>query len=427
MSKILLQSVKIIDTSSPYHGQVKDILIENNQISQIDNNIQVADCEIVTGQNLHVSIGWFDMRVAANDPGFEHKETLASTCAAAAAGGFTEIAVLPNTKPALDSKDTLGYIQQATRHQLVKVHTIAAVTKNCEGNDFTEMIDLTHAGAVAFSDGVHPLHNTHIALKSLQYLQPLNRVLMNRPSDAHLSIFGQMNEGISSTMLGMRGLPNIAEELMVMRDLKLLEYLDIESNLPALHFSTISTAEAVAHIRAAKAKGLKVSCDIAAHQIAFDDTALAGFDTNLKVEPPFRTQTDIAALWEGLADGTIDAVVSDHSPQDEESKNIEFDLADFGIVGLETAFAVLNSNNKNLLISDLIAKLTTNPRTILRITQPSIAENNVANLTIFDPTLVWTFTKSISKSKNSPFFGQTFIGKAIAVVNQGKIFSQFSI
>jgi len=415
---LLIRSVKIIDARSPYNGQTKDILVEKGVITRIDDRIEAINTEILTGENWHISPGWVDMRVSAHDPGHEHKEDLTTTCEAAMAGGFTEIAVLPNTKPALDSKDTLIYVKHKARGQAVNVHPIGAVTKSCEGKDFTEMIDLTRAGAAAFSDGIHAIHNTHIFLKSLQYLQQVNRVLMNRPEDFDLTVFGQMNEGESSTLLGMRGIPKVAEELMIMRDLKLLDYMGVKSTTPLLHFSTISTATAVDLIRKAKAEGLPVSCDIAAHQIAFDDTVLGEFDTNYKVNPPFRAAEDIVALWEGLADGTIDAVVSDHNPQDEESKNLEFDLAEFGIIGLETAFALLNTYNNSLSISQLIDKFTHQPRTILRLPENVISEGAAANLTIFDPTLEWVFSETRSKSKNSPFFGKHLKGKAIYVLNR---------
>ncbi|MCU0340194.1 MAG: dihydroorotase [Spirosomaceae bacterium] len=417
----LLRSFKIVDSQSPYNGQVKDILIENGRIAQIGDALDAPQAEVVSGENWHVSPGWVDMRVHAHDPGHEHKEDLTSACAAAAAGGFTDIAILPNTSPTLDSKDTLTYVRQKMRGHAVKVHPIGAVTKQCEGKDFTEMIDLTHAGAVAFSDGLHAIHNTHILLKSLQYLQQVNRVLMNRPEDHDLTVYGQMNEGEISTLLGMRGMPDMAEELMLMRDLKLLEYAlsgqKRSFDAPALHFSTISTAAAVRLVREAKAKGLPVSCDVAAHQIALDDSALVNFETHFKVNPPFRSQADIAALWEGLADGTIDAIVSDHQPHDEESKNLEFDLADFGITGLETAFSVVNSHNSALSLNQLIDKFTHRPRQILRLPPQTIEVGAVACLTVFDPTLEWTFDKSLSKSKNSPFFGQTFRGKAVMILN----------
>lgn len=419
---MLIRSVKIVDSQSPFHHQTKDVWIENGVIRQIGDALSVANTEVLTGSNWHLSPGWIDMRTTTGDPGLEHKEDLQSVCAAAAAGGFTEIAILPNTEPALDSKDTVGYVQRSTQQNLVQVHAIAAVTKQCEGKDFTEMIDLTHAGAVAFSDGTHPIQNTHIFLKSLQYLQPLNRVLINRAEDLQLTAYGQMNEGISSTLLGMRGMPAVAEEIMLMRDLKLLEYLNVTSELPILHFSTISTATSVQLIREAKAKGLPISCDVAAHQMVFDDAVLSGFDSNYKVNPPFRSAQDQAALWQGLADGTIDAVVSDHSPHEEEAKNLEFDLAAFGITGLETAFALLCTYGEDALsLSQTIDKITHAPRRILRLSDITIEEGNAANLTIFDPSQTWTFTKTRSKSKNSPFFGKTLTGKPLYVINRGLV------
>ncbi len=417
--QLLIRAARVIDNYSPYNGQIKDILIKNSIIIEIGDGLTAADIPVYEANNLHISAGWVDIRVSAHDPGSEHKEDLHTASRAAAAGGFTEIAILPNTNPALDSKDTIGYVQRIGQGALVKIHAVGAVTKKCLGVDFTEMIDLSHAGAVAFSDGTQPIQNTHILLKTLQYLQPLNRVLMNRAEDAQLAVFGQINEGITSTMLGLRGLPTIAEELAIMRDLKLLEYVDAKTDRPLLHFSTISTAESVALIREAKRKGLPVSCDVAAHQMAFDDSIMTGFDTNYKVIPPFRSQTDIAALWNGLADGTIDAVVSDHLPQDEEAKNLEFDLAEFGIIGLETVFCLLLNNDNQLTLNQIIEKLTHAPRHILRLPALTIKEGAVANLTLFDPTLSWQYDRTNSKSKNSPFLNKTLTGKVLGVVNNG--------
>ncbi|MCU0325632.1 MAG: dihydroorotase [Spirosomaceae bacterium] len=417
--QILLKAVKIIDKSSEFNLQAKDILIENGIIKQISDNIYADNAQIIEGDNLHVSAGWIDMRVSPKDPGYESKEDLSSLCNAAAAGGFTEIVTLPNTKPTVQTKESIAYYKQFSRGQLVEIYPTAAVTKNCEGKDFTEMLDLHHAGAVAFTDGEHPLWNADILLKTLQYLYPINGLLMNHPEEANLAMFGQMHEGIESTLLGMKGVPSMAEELMVIRDLKLLEYAKIDSLSSVLHFSTISTAEAVELIREAKQKGLPVSCDIAAHQLAFTDADLKEFDTNLKVSPPFRSQKDIEALKKGLADGTIDAVVSNHNPHDEEAKNLEFDLADFGIIGLETAFAAANTFG-GLPIGNLIEKLTVNPRKLLRMTQVEIAEGSKANLTVFEPDLKWEFTeKDIrSKSKNTPFVGKKLKGKVVAVLNK---------
>ncbi len=429
---ILLRAVKIVDKASPLNGQVKDLLLQEGRIVRIGDGLETDGAEVREGQGWCVSPGWVDMRVASRDPGYEHEEDLDSVRRAAARGGFTEIMLLPNSKPVVDAKDTLNYVRQPRPEHPVRVHVAAAVTRKAEGVDFTEMIDLHHAGAVAFTDGEVPIQNADILLKALLYLRPLNALLINRPEDRQLTLFGQMNEGITSTLLGLKGMPALAEEMMLSRDLKLLAYAtekigpqqqsDHETfgqkPLPQLHVSLLSTARAVILIREAKAQGLPVSCDVAAHQLAYDDSVLMDFDTNLKVNPPFRSTADIAALREGLADGTIDGIVSDHSPHAEESKNVEFDHANFGITGLETAFSLAQMHS-GLAVEDIIEKLTANPRRILRLPEESIAENQPANLTLFAPDETWNFDKSFSKSKNTPFLGQELRGKVVGVVNGG--------
>lgn len=429
--QLLIRSATIIDPQSPDNGQVRDILVENGLIRQLGTDLPVPEnAHVVEGAGLHVSPGWVDLRVSPKDPGYEYKEDMTSLCRAAAAGGFTDIAVLPNTLPTVDSKNTLGYLLRMAEGQPVAVHPIAAVTLKTAGEDFTDMIDLHHAGAVAFSDGSHPLQNPDLLLKTLQYLQPFAGLLMNRPEERLLTRYGQMHEGVQSTLMGLKGLPALAEELSIERDLRLLEYVFPEATapltgsdqlpkVPVLHFSTISSARSVDLIREAKARGLAVSCDVAAHQLVFDDSALAGFDTNLKVNPPFRGRADRDALWVGLGDGTIDALVSDHNPQDEESKNLEFDQAEFGIIGLETVFAAVMSHNQHLSLDQLIDKLAIRPRQILRLPPVRIAEGEPASLTLFDPIQPWIFSRTVSKSKNSPFLGQTFTGRVIGTVFQG--------
>ncbi len=434
--QILIRSAHVVDRASPFDGQVCDVLIENGLIRQIGTGLAMNEnTRVVEASNLHLSPGWVDMRVSAQDPGFEHKEDLTSVCRAAAAGGFTDIAVLPNTQPVVDTKDTLGYVRRLSEGQPVSVHVIAAITKKTAGDDFADMLDLHHAGAVAFSDGHHPLQNPDLLLKTLQYLQPIDGLLMNRPEEERLTRFGQMHEGVQSTMLGLKGMPSLAEELIVERDLRLLDYVIGEerekrktekepaTDSPAaslLHFSTISSARSVEMIRRAKAQGMPVSCDVAAHQLVFDDSAMAGFDTNLKVNPPFRSTDDVAGLWAGLADDTIDAIVSDHTPQDSESKNLEFDQAEFGIIGLETLFSAVITHNQNLPLAQIVAKLTARPRQILRLPPGSIAEGQPARLTLFDPAGTWTYDRTLSKSRNSPFLGQTLTGRVVGTVYQGQ-------
>lgn len=440
--QILLRAAHLIDSQSAFNGLIRDVLIDNGIIRQIAESIETPDgCQVVESDRLHVSPGWVDLRVSAGEPGFEHKEDLTSVCRAASAGGFTDIAVLPNTQPVVDSKDTIGYIRRMAEGQPVAVHPIAAITKGTKGGDFADMIDLHHAGAVAFSDGEHPLQNADLLLKTLQYLRPLGALLMNRPEEMGLTRFGQMHEGVQSTLLGLKGMPAMAEELMIQRDLRLLAYsMEGERRRegngqashtsfspsspvpPFLHFSCLSSAQSVELIRQAKQQGMPVSCDVAAHQLVFDDSALAQFDTNLKVNPPFRSRTDVEALWRGLGDGTIDAVVSDHSPQDDESKQVEFDQAEFGITGLETVFGAIVSNNPNVPLSQLIAALTAHPRRILGLPAITLAEGQTASLTLFDPTAVWTFERSLSKSKNSPFLGQTLTGRVLGTLRAGRLY-----
>lgn len=421
--KLLVRSVRVIDKKSPFNGQVKDILIDGGKIIKIGEGLEAGDAEVTGGDGLCVSAGWVDMRVQGRDPGFEHKEDLRSVREAAARGGFTEIVLLPNTQPVVDSKDTLNYVRHSSWGGLVTLHPAAAITRKADGVDFTEMMDLHQAGAIAFTDGEHPVQNADLLLKTILYLRPLNALLMNRPEDRQLTLYGQMHEGITSTLIGMKGMPSLAEEMMLIRDLKLLEYAleknTYDTSAPVLHISLLSTVRGVELVREAKAKGLPVSCDIAAHQLAYEDQDLIGFDTNLKVNPPFRGAADAAAIREGLADGTIDAIVSDHNPQDEESKNLEFDHADFGITGLETAFS-LALMHSGLGIGEIVEKLTDTPRRILRLAEVRIEEGAAANLTFFETDSEWVFEKSYSKSKNTPFLGQTLKGRVRGVINNGK-------
>ena len=420
--KILIRSAKIICKSSEFHGQTKDVFIENGISSQIGDFVDIEVDEMIEGEDICVSVGWFDMRVHAKEPGHEYKESLESMEETALAGGFSEIALLPNTHPVVQTRESVNYLKRSG--EKVKFHPMAAVTLKCEGKDFTEMIDLHEAGAVAFTDGEHPIQNPDIFLKSLQYLTQFGGLLINHPEDTNLTHFGQMHDGTVSTFLGMKGMPQMAEEIMVMRDMKLLEYV-LETpfsqgftDKSILHFSCISSAQTINLVRMGKEMGLPISCDVAAHQLCFTENDLTDFDTNLKVNPPFRTQEDIEALWEGLSDGTIDVIVSDHNPQDEESKKLEFDMAEFGIIGLETVFAAINTNNEKLSIEEIIEKITDNPRKILRLKNPKIKEGAKANLTVFAPHQEWVYEEKniISKSKNSPFIGKKLKGKVIKVI-----------
>ncbi len=416
--KVLLQAALIYQSASPFHLQRQNILIENGIITYIGPDKQEADRTIAM-DGLCVSAGWVDMHSFVGEPGLEHKEDLESLMAAAAAGGFTEVLCLPNTEPIVQSKGAINYIRSRSENLPVTLLPAAALTVDAQGKDLTEMIDLQQAGAVAFTDGVKPLQGADVLLKALQYVQIFDGLLMNKPEHTRLTEHGQMHEGQASTRLGMKGIPALAEEVMVTRDLQLLNYTG-----GRLHFSLISTAASIEHIRRAKAEGLQVTCDVASYQAAFTDETILPFDTNYKVAPPFRSQSDVDAIKEGLKDGTIDAFVSAHMPHDTEAKNLEFDLADFGITNLETAYAVANTSLSHALDTEtIVAKFTMGPRNVLRLPEPQIEVGQVANLTLFHPDLTWTPApeNSKTKSKNSPFYGQELKGKALGIINKGQI------
>ncbi|MEM1134769.1 MAG: dihydroorotase [Bacteroidota bacterium] len=416
---ILLQNIKLYAPTHSLQGKRVDLLINDGKIAEISSERLSGGDLKIDGSELSISVGWTDMRCALNEPGLEYKEDISSLCLAAANGGFTDVAVLPNTYPVVDTAQAIKYIKQQSNQTAVALHPIAAATKKTAGKELSEMIDLKAAGAIAFSDGMSEVTIDAVFARVLRYLQPLNSLFMVYPEDRDLLEGGQMHEGVSSTMLGMKGMPAIAEETALMKALILLEYYG-----GSIHFSTISTAQSVALIKEAKAKGLKVTCDIAAYQLAFTDNDLAEFDTYLKVKPPFRTVIDIDALLAGLKDGTIDVIVSNHCPQDTESKQLEFDLAEFGTVSLETAFAAINTFHKGILTTEaIIEKISVMPRKLLGLPISDIIAGTEAALTIFHETLEWDYKEAqmTGSAKNSPFINRQLKGKALGTINKGQI------
>jgi dihydroorotase len=412
--KILLQGALILDSSSSFHQKTKNILISNGRITEIGDKNFTAD-QTINAKGMILSTGWFDLGTSIPDPGLEQKEDVTSGAAAAQAGGFTEIAVLPNTVPSVQSKNEISYIIKGNPLRLVQIHALGSVTRSNKGEELTEMIDMHTAGAVAFTDGLKPIWHSDIFLKALQYLKKFDGLLIDHPEDIWLNLFGQMHEGVNSTMLGLKGLPRIAEEIIINRNLELLNYAGGK-----LHFSRLSSAKSVDIIRTARKK-LKISCDVTAYQALFDDSALDTFDTNYKVNPPLREKQDIDAIIKGLKDGTIDVICSGHVPQDDESKNTEFDVADFGIINLQTFGAALTQLSKQVEWEQLIPKVTLNPRQLLELPISKIEVGEVANLTLFDPAATWRLDEksNLSKSRNSPWFGKEITGKAKAVFNNG--------
>lgn len=416
--KILLQAPQILDSTSPFHEQEKNVLIHNGRISAIGDKHYSAD-RTIKAEGMKLSVGWFDLGTFIGDPGLEYKEDLESGTRAAAAGGFTEIAMLPNTVPSVQTKNEISYLVRGNENRLVQVHPMASVTQNNKGEELTEMIDLHAAGAVAFTDGLKPIWHTDIFLKSLQYIQKFDGVIVDHPEDYWLNLFGQMHEGVTSTRLGLKGMPRIAEEIVVGKNLELLQYAG-----GRLHFARVSTPKSLELIKAAKKK-MQVSCDVTVYQALLDDGMLLDFDTNYKVNPPLRERTDNESILKGLRDGTIDVLCSGHMPHDEESKNLEFDRAEFGIITLQTFCSHLTSLSRSIDWSVLIEKITQGPRKVLRLEIPRIEEEAKANLTLIDPNQKWVLEDktNYSKSKNSPWFGKELTGKAVAVFNNGKVWT----
>jgi dihydroorotase len=418
--KLLIRKATIIDPNSPYHRKLVDVFIENDKITSIGSALKLKADQTVEMDGAYLSPGWVDIGVQTGDPGFEHREDLRSVSAAAAAGGFTTIAAQPNTEPVVDNKSGVNYLLQQSKGQLVDVLPIGAMTVGCKGNDITEMIDMRKAGAIAFSDGDHPLQDNGMMLRALQYVKAFSGIVINQPLDQAIALNGEMHEGVVSASLGLKGIPNLAEDLIVQRDIYLTEYADSR-----LHLANISTSHSVELVRRAKAKGLRVSCSVAALNLAFDDRSLVEFDSAFKVMPPLRAQEDIASLKQGLKDGIIDLISSNHVPLEEEQKKLEFPYAGFGAIGLETTYAIVNTALDGLLSTDeLIAKLSSNPRRIFELPEITIREGAKANLTWFHPTLTWTFNRNniYSRSLNTPLLGQQLRGRVLGVVNNGKAF-----
>jgi dihydroorotase len=411
--KTLIKNATIISKGSALNGKKKDILIVNGIIEKIEDAITDAADETIQGENLHVSTGWFDMTASFCDPGYEHKETIESGINAAMAGGFTGVGLLPETSPVVSGKSQVEYIRRKSENKSVEIVPYGSLSVNFDGQNMSEYHDMYLAGARAFTDGFRPV-NSELLSRALMYSKNSGGLIMVFPNDKALSKGGQMHEGIESTKLGMKGIPAIAEELQVNRDIQLAEF-----NQSTLHFLNVSTKEAVESIRKAKKTGVKVTAQVAVANLLLDDASLRDFDSNYKVLPVLRSQEHIDALIDGLADGTIDCIASSHVPQDIESKDLEFEHAEFGMIGLETAFAVARTaTQKKLKLEDLIEKFTTQPRKLLGLQNPEIKKGEKVNLTVFNPDEKWIFTaKDIkSKSKNTPFVGRELVGRVIRVV-----------
>lgn len=413
--KIIIREAKIIDAESPFHNKTMDILIVDGFIKKIEKSLpNLENAKEIKLDNLHISQGWFDSSVSLGEPGFEERETIANGLNVAAKSGFTTIALQPNSYPIIDNQSQINFVINKAKDFATQLFPIGALTKGSEGKDMTDLFDMKNAGAIAFGDYNKSLDNANLLKIALQYVQDFDGLIIAFAQDNDIKGNGVANEGVVSTRLGLKGIPNLAEELQIARNLFLLEYTGGK-----LHIPTISTAKSVQLIKDAKAKGIDISCSVAVHNLVLTDEKLEGFDTRYKVSPPLRTEVDRKALIKGIQDNTIDMITSDHNPIDIEHKKMEFDLAKNGTIGLETAFGALL---KVLPLEKVIEKLTRGKKRFGIETQ-TIEEGNKANITLFNPEGKTIFKKEniLSKSKNSAFLSIELKGKAYGIYNQGKL------
>ncbi|MDB4242222.1 dihydroorotase [Polaribacter sp.] len=406
----LLKSATIINPSSAYHQQQKDILIIDGKITKIANKITPNDKDTVVAlKNLHVSMGWFDTSVSFGEPGFEERETIKNGLNVAAKSGFTAVAINANTNPVIDNKSAVEFLINKSSGFATKLYPIGALTQESKGIDMAELYDMQQSGAIAFADYNTPIENDNLLKVALQYAQNFDGRIFSFPKNSSIAGEGIVNEGINSTRLGLKGIPALAEHLQIARDLFLLEYTGGK-----LHIPTISTKKSVSLIQEAKKKGLDISCSVAAHHLVLTDDELPGFDSKYKVNPPLRTNEDIKALRKGVTSGVIDIITSDHNPIDIENKKVEFSNAKDGTIGLESLFGAVNSA---LDPTDFIETITCKPRKIFNITIPKIEEGSQADLTLFNPegNHVFSLADVLSTSKNSIFIDKKLKGKAYGI------------
>jgi len=419
---ILIRNAKIVHPSKPADSSLNCIRIKAGIITEIAEDLAATDNEAVyDAAGNYVSAGWMDMHVHLREPGLEHKETIKTGCAAAAAGGFTAVACMPNTNPPIHTRDVVEYIIKKADGQPVEVHPIGCVSKERKGKSITEMADMKEGGAVAFSDDGDPVYDSRLMRIALDYASMLDVPIINHEEDLALSRPGHMHEGRVSTRLGLAGTPSIAEEIMIARDILLAELTGGH-----VHVAHISTRKGVQMVREAKAKGIHVTTEVCPHHYDLTDEEVENnqFDTHYKMHPPLRTEDDVQAMIEGLTDGTIDAICTDHAPHSVDEKEVEFIYAPNGILGLQTAWPV---SVKRLLdsgamkLESVLERLVVAPRTILRLPVPVIEVGATANITIFNTDETWVYSKRNNKSKsvNSPYIGKTMKGSVKAVYNRG--------
>jgi dihydroorotase len=421
--KIILKNINLLNPAQGINEKGTDLLITDGKIAMIGNvsDKETVDAKVYDLTGKYVVPGLFDMHVHLREPGREDEETVKTGCDSAANGGFTEIACMPNTEPAIDSAEVVTLIKEKAANHLVEVYPVGAATLGRKGEVISPMAELVEAGAVGFSDDGVAIKTSAMLRRSLEYAGMYNAPVIEHCEDESLS-GGAMNEGINSTSLGLPPVPSVSEDIIVSRDLLMAEYTGSK-----IHIAHISTKKSVEMVREAKKKGIKVTAEVTPHHFSLTEDAVKTYDTNVKMSPPLRTHSDVDAVHKGLKDGTIDCIASDHAPHSPEEKEAEFEFAPNGILGLETQVGLALSElyaKKVLTLDQLIEKMAVNPRKILNIPVPKFEEGETANLTILDIDSVWTvdINKFKSKSHNSPFDKRLMTGKAVGVINKGKMY-----
>jgi dihydroorotase len=409
--KMCIQGGMLIDPANGVHRQM-DVLIEDGFIRDIQPAIHPNDCEVINAKGRLVLPGFVDMHCHLREPGFEYKETISTGTRAAARGGFTSIVCMANTSPVADNAAVLSFIwQKAQKEGVVRVYPVGAVTKGLKGEELAEMGELKEAGAIALSDDGKPIMNANLMRLAMEYARGFNLLIISHCEDTQLADEGVMNEGYASTQLGLKGTTRAAEEVMIARDIILAEMLSTR-----IHIAHVSTRGGVELIRHAKMRGVEVTAETAPHYFTATDTWVEGYDANAKVNPPLRTQDDIEAIKEGLQDGTIDCIATDHAPHHLDDKQVEFHLAASGISGFETAFSLAYTHLVApgiLTIDELVVKMSQKPSEILGIPGGCLRIGSPADIVVVDPNAEWVIDRErfLSKGKNTPFHGKSVIGK----------------
>ena len=420
--KLLLQNIHAIDKLEKLNKKCHIEIIDGKISKLLEKVPEKYSGEVIDCKGAYMMPGFFDMHVHFREPGREDEETIVSGSFAAANGGFTAAACMPNTDPPIHTQEVVNYIKKQASDLLVDVYPIAAISKDRKGVELAPIAELVDAGAVAISDDGSPVMNSEVMRRALEYSKMFNIPVLGHEEDMHLAKDRHMHEGLYSTKLGIQGIPSLSEEILVSRDIMLTEYTGGK-----FHVCHVSTRGSLELIKKAKDKGLPVTCEVTPHHFTLTDKEVESFDTNTKMNPPLRTAEDVEAMKVGLKDGTIDAIATDHAPHSIEEKEAEYIYAPFGITGLETAIGLINSQlikSKILKVSDLFDLCVKKPRTILNIPVPKIKQGEIANLTVFNLNEKWIYDseKGLSKSLNSPFNGWDMTGKAVLVINKNKIF-----